>query len=104
MSLQTLKKNIYDPKVKYANIYNELKIQQENEKRGLCELYYKERTLCKDVVKYIIYPMLKFDIDKKFNEIVKDLQELERICRQFPVDADMLIKMYQEIRNHHGLN
>ena len=104
MSLETLRNNIYDPKIKYANIYNELKIQQDIEKRGLEELYYKERSLCKDVVKYIIYPMLKFDIDKKFSLITRDLQELEYLCIQFPITSDMKLKMYEEIRKNHELN
>jgi len=104
MSLETLRNNIYNPKIKYANIYNELKVQQDIEIRGLCELYFKERTLCKDVVKYIIYPMLKTDIEKRFSLIVKDLQELEWICRRFPYKNQHKKKMYNEIREHHGLN
>lgn len=48
--------------------------------------------------------MLKFDIEKKFNQIVEDLNELEQVCQKFPCDNDTKIKMYQEIRKHHGLD
>lgn len=104
MSLETLRNNIYHPKIKYANIYNELKVQQDIEIRGLCELYYKEKTLCKDVVKYIIYPMLKFDIERKFSLIVNELQELENLSRQFPITRQNKNKLYHIIRKNHGLN
>ena len=103
MSLELLKQNIYDPKKKYIGIYLELELQKQNEIDGLINLYIKEKCLCKDVVKYIIFPMLNEDTEKKFNSIVNDLEELEKVCQKFPCDNETKIKMYQEIREHHGL-
>lgn len=103
MSLETLMANIYNPKEKYMDLYLELELQQKDELDSLLLIYHEYKQIPKDIMKYMLVPMLKEDIDKKFNRLVDDMRELEDIKRKFPIDDETYKKMENEIKKRYGI-